>query len=366
MSVYFEAKRLFYNQTGLGNYCRWLLRGLKQHDPAETWHLLTPDNGPSPYLKEFTDASYRIHQYANPLGLARTFMLGRNLGRGDILHGLSAELPFHSIRPNYRQIVTVHDVIFMSRKHDYAMADRMIYTAKLRHAVHTADRIVCVSQYTADDLKKYLRVDEQKIRVIYQNCDPVFYQAQVHCTDETLPLSLPKSYWLCVSSFGPRKNLNSVVEAYRTMSREDRQPVVMVGSGRLMQPFIEAVRRHELDPWFIFLHNLDTPTLAWLYRHSLGLIYPSLMEGFGIPAVEAMASDVPVIAHRGSVLQEIAGAAGIYANCLQPEELAGAIVNIQNNPQWRSGFQIQAKEELKKFDNSTLIHEYHQLYHDTK
>lgn len=150
------------------------------------------------------------------------------------------------------------------------------------------------------------------------------------------------------------------------MSREDRLPVVMVGSGRLLQAFSDDVNRYGLNQWFTFLRNIDTPTLAWLYRHSLGLIYPSLMEGFGIPAVEAMASGVPVIAHRGSVLQEIAGAAGIYADCLQPEELAGAIVNIQNNPQWRSGFQIQAKEELKKFDNSTLIHEYHQLYLDTK
>lgn len=366
MSVYFEAKRLFYNQTGLGNYCRWLLRGLQHEYPGDIWHLLVPKNGPSPYLGEFLSPSYRMHQYANPLGLVRVFALGKNLGQGDILHGLSAELPFHSVRPNYRQIVTVHDVIFMSRKRDYTLADRMIYTAKLRHAVKTADRIVCVSQYTADELIKYLRVDAQKIRVIYQNCDPVFYQEQVQCTDQTLPSKLPQSYWLCVSSFGPRKNLNSMVEAYRSMSREDRQPVVMVGNGRLLKPFREAIQRDKLDPWFTFLHNLDTPTLAWLYRHSLGLIYPSLMEGFGIPAVEAMASGVPVIAHRGSVLQEIAGAAGIYANCLQPEELAGAIVNIQNNPQWRSGFQIQAKEELKKFDNTQLIRAYYQLYLDTK
>lgn len=205
MSVYFEAKRLFYNQTGLGNYCRWLLRGLKQEYPGEKWHLLSPEQGNSPYFEEFSDPSYRIHQYANPLGLTRVFALGRQLKHGDILHGLSAELPFHYVKPHYRQIVTVHDVIFMSRKSDYALADRMIYTAKLRHAVHTADRIVCVSQYTADELKKYLRVEDKKIRVIYQNCDPVFYQDQVQCTDETLPSSLPKSYWLCVSSFGPRK-----------------------------------------------------------------------------------------------------------------------------------------------------------------
>jgi len=364
LNIYYEAKRIYNNRTGLGNYSRWLVSNYRNCYPEDKLILLRPKGNGKKSEVPFSDANYQIQSYSNFLGYQRSFNLYKLVAEHSVFHGLSNELPILNTSKSILKIVSIHDVIFKVRPNDYAMVDRMIYDFKIKKAVKNAHHIVAISQKTKQDLMVYYGCDPVHISVIYQNCDLLFYE---RCTIEfrsaiQLKYGLPDDYWISVGSFNARKNQLNLVLAMNQIPEHQRTPILFVGEGNTKNKIIKYIQEYKLEKWFQFAKVESNLELAALYQGALGLIYPSLYEGFGIPAIEALASGIPVIGHKGSAVEEAGGLAGLFIDMVDAEELAYTLIQLPSDSNRLVQLKTNAKIQLAKFENKHLMGLQHDVY----
>ena len=177
MKVGFDAKRLFHNFTGLGNYSRSLLSNLSQY-ANEDWelHLYAPKLSSHARVQEFLQEPY--HQHSGKGWLWRSKGISKDLQKDDIdiYHGLSHEIPIGVGEKGIKSVVSMHDLIFLHHPHLYPFIDRNIYNWKFKYAAKHADKILAISESTKADLIRFYQTPEKKIEVLYQACDEQFYQ----------------------------------------------------------------------------------------------------------------------------------------------------------------------------------------------
>jgi glycosyltransferase involved in cell wall biosynthesis len=180
MRIGFDAKRAFFNRSGLGNYSRDTIHSLFQHFPGNDFFLYTPStknalswkyDNPNLYI---CTSSKRIGKIGQAYW--RSFLLNKRLQSDgiDLYHGLSNELPYHLEKTGIKSVVTIHDLIFMHHPEWYKPVDRLIYRKKFNHSSRIADRVVTVSRQTQHDLVNFFGIEKRKIEVIYQGCNNAF------------------------------------------------------------------------------------------------------------------------------------------------------------------------------------------------
>lgn len=369
MKIGFDAKRLFNNFTGLGNYSRFVADALADHFPDHDYLLYTPRLRDHPETRSYqNDSRFTIRQ---PVGWGvrfpswwRTYAVGQVAARDgvQIFHGLSNELPLTK-PPGLRTVVTVHDLIFKRFPGYYNPIDVQVYSWKLKKACTTADAIVAVSQQTASDLREFLNVPEEKIRVIYQGCHPNFKRTATNEEKElvTKKYNLPTSFVLFVGTLEERKNAVQLVKALSVM--REKLPLVLVGRET---PYVkkvkETIRELRLENRVQLLHRVSFPELPVLYQLASVFAYPSVFEGFGIPIVEAIVSGVPVLTSHGSCFDEAGGPATRYANPSQPVELASNLDEILSNTQLRQEMIARSKDYVRRFEPGAIANQLMEQY----
>ena len=338
MKLGFDAKRIFYNHTGLGNYSRGIVENLHQFHKNCDIHLFTPSLKSDSFQEKYT-----IHTASvKPSWYWRTFKMTKDLENQniEIYHGLTHELPKGIHKSSVKSVLTVHDLIFKIHPKQYKFIDRKIYDWKLKYACKAADVIVAISEHTKRDIIKYYNIPAEKIEVIYQTCDQRFkIQASQQAKEQVqINHQLPKQFLLSVGSIIERKNLLTLVQAMKTVDI----PLVVVGSGKAYKRKIETyIEENQLENKVIFLKNVSNEDLSILYQLAEIFIYPSLYEGFGIPVIEAIFSKTPVITTTLSALPEAGGAFSNYVNGKNPAELSQMINTLLSN-------KIEARKNLQK------------------
>jgi glycosyltransferase involved in cell wall biosynthesis len=337
MRIGFDAKRAYFNRSGLGNYSRDTIRSLHHNFPGEDYFLYTPT------LKNtvaFINNNTNIHPCtpAYTLGKVggaywRSFRLGHRMKRDriDIFHGLSNELPYDLNRKSLKSVVTIHDLIFMRHPEWYKPIDRAIYLKKFRFSSEIADCVVTVSRQTKKDLVGYFGTDENKIEVIYQGCNEAF---KTLLTKEQKVIvkkkwSLPEEYILYVGTVEERKNLLSIIKALH--QKKLSIPLVVIGRHtRYISQVQSYIEKYSLKH-ILFLKEVPVTDLPGIYQMASVFIYPSLFEGFGIPILEALFSKVPVITSSGGCFNEVGGESATYIDPLNTDELGDTLVKLLND-----------------------------------
>ena len=373
MRIGFDAKRLYGNFTGLGNYSRSLLKNIRTQYPEHDYHLYTPRVKQSPETDcFFHSADY--HTYQSKAWLKswwRSFAITQQLQQDHIqlYHGLSHELPFRLRQAGIRSVVTIHDLIFKVYPRTYAAIDRKIYDFKFKDSCLRADRIVAISHSTKRDIIRFYGIESGKIEVVYQSCDPLYYQSD-DVQAETIPLidAIPKEYLLFVGSIQERKNLPLLIDAYRYLPSDTQIPLVVVGKGSKYQP--EMKKRIQASGIEHLVFWMDTVTdnhhLRRLYQNAMALVYPSLYEGFGLPVVEALLSKTPVITSNVSSLLEAGGPHAVYVDPHQPEELAQAIQTVLGDTALRKEMKAQGYTyAVANFSPAVVTEQMMHLYENT-
>jgi len=367
MKIGFDAKRAFSNVAGLGNFSRNSIIALTKQFPENQYYLFNPGNRKPLFMApqsavelkpenfwwklfSFMWRSLHVSQIAKKLNL-------------DIYHGLSHELPIGIEKANLKLIVTIHDLIFLRYPDFYRKIDREIYDKKFRHACKIAHRIHSISDQTKQDLIHYYGIPEEKITVIYQSINPVFFQKADHDFKFSLRKKhqLPKRFLLSVGTVEPRKNLLSLLEGM-TLSKV-YVPLVVVGkSTEYMQKvhkFIEAdLNRLQV----YFLPRIADDELAALYQMAEVLIYPSFFEGFGLPVAEAQASGCPVITSNISSLPEAGGDAAFYIDPGKPAEIGEALKAVLEDSALRKSMIAKGKANAHRFTHYSYAVQMEQLY----
>lgn len=336
MRIAFDAKRLYNNFTGLGNYSRTMIDILSENFPNNEYLLYTPKIK----VNDITEA-YLTKEHCRTVlphgmfkgGIWRTFAQAADLRTDgvELFHGLSHEIPIGLKGKNIPSVVTIHDVAFKTFTGMYHWHDRRIYDLKFRYSCNNADHIIAISECTKKDIIRFYGIAEEKVSVIYQPVQSLFYSpldsnSAREIADSAIS-NLPKDFMLYVGSINSRKNLLSVVKAIETMPEQERIPLVIVGNGREYKTEVKKyISSHQLDKYFIWASNIrDNKQLQALYTSARLFVYPSFYEGFGLPVVEAMLCGCPVLTSNVSSLPEAGGPLSLQVNPNDIEDIANAM-----------------------------------------
>ena len=377
MRIGFDAKRVFANYTGLGNYGRFVINVLSTYYPQHEYWLYSPKatrhpetesllerenvkvGMPSPFLRRMRLGSWW-----------RSVSLGRVAGsnQNQLLHGLSNELPMGSTK-GLKKIVTIHDLLFIRYPQLYNLVDVAIYKKKFSWACRKADRVIAVSQQTATDLIDFLGVPAGKIDVVYQGCHQSFRQEyDSYVLDRvSTKYKLPSDFMLNVGTIEERKNALLIVKAMASLKKETTvMPLVIVGKPTAYkEEIVKYARRHKLLDQIYFLHDVSFEDLPKIYQLSKLFVYPSIFEGFGIPILEALNSKVPVISSKGSCFSEAGGPNSIYVNPTNAEELADAIMRVINNATMATKMVIDGVGHSMAFEEEKIAQNLMAVYEKT-
>ncbi|QJD94926.1 glycosyltransferase family 4 protein [Mucilaginibacter robiniae] len=371
MRIGYDAKRAFLNNTGLGNYSRWLIGVMTRYYPENQYSLYTPEvkDNRHAYLLNHLPHTNTVAPGSKLLSSWwRTKGIVNNMKQDGVklYHGLSHELPLGIAQSGIKSVLTVHDLIFMRFPQYFGWVNRMIYRAKLQYACKTADSIIAISQKTKDDLIELLQVPASKISVIYQSCDPVFAQAHPPAQKASIQqkYQLPEQFILTVGTIEERKNLMLLVKALSCLKA--KATLVVVGKPTDYLNEVKAfIQQHQLTSQVIFLHQVSFDELPALYQLAQAFIYPSRYEGFGIPILEALNSGTPVIAAKGSCLEEAGGPHSLYVDPDDEQELATTISQVLHNEELRNRMITQGLTYARQFNDEALAEQYMQLYKNT-
>ncbi|MDR3047285.1 MAG: glycosyltransferase family 4 protein [Bacteroidales bacterium] len=364
MKIGFDAKRAFFNGSGLGNYSRNLLSSLFLLHPENEYLLFSAST-----TKTLFEAGlpYQIP----PAGLdALCPSLWRYKGLGktashyrpDIFHGLSNELPLDIKKSKSKNMVSIHDAIFMRYPQWYKWHDRLIYEQKTAFACQNADTIIATSYQTKEDILRFFKVKEEKIEVVYQICNPIFANHKDAKKRAIIAAkwNLPATYFLMAGNIEERKNIGNVIKSFKKISSD--VALVIVGRNNhyatLLKDFAVQEHLHNI----FFYHDISNEELPYFYQGAKALIFASYFEGFGIPIVEALFSKIPIIASNSSCFEEIAGEAALFINPDHVDEISDAIKLLLNSAPLCQTLTENGILQSQKFEMQTIVNNLMNVY----
>lgn len=359
MKIGYEAKRVFHNKTGLGNYSRDLIRILSTYYPDNDYFLYNPKEK-SKLL--FTTNNTNVFEKLPSTTFYKKF---KNLWRQkgivndlvadeiELFHGLSGEIPMGLKKKNIKSVVTIHDLIFMRYPNLYGFFDRKMHYLKFKKAAFNSDIIIAISEQTKKDIVTFLGVEPDKIKVIYQGCQDVFKK---HYTDEEInaikaKFELPDVFVLNVGTLEERKNALIIVEAIKDL---DTKLVLIGKSTSYTEKIHHYIKEHQLEHKVQFLSGLTSTELAIVYQLATVFVYPSIFEGFGIPIIEALFSKTPVITTNSGVFPEAGGPNSIYIDPTDSAELKNQLELLLDDKKLRDTISEKGFDYVQRFNDDKI------------
>ncbi len=315
LTVAMDARYLAGEAKGIGRYLHTLLAGMSALPDPPAFVLISDrelDVAYPPLACETVVAP------ARPVYVWEQFALPRALSRvgADLFHAPGNALP---LRPPSPTVLTLHDAMMFERRfHTFAANRYYVYQSwVLRRAAKRCAAIVTISRTSARDIERRLGPEAgSRLVVVEAAVDPIFFELRSaqELEDFRERRELPRRYFLHLGAAFPRKNTRLVVEAYRRLPPEAAVPDLVIGGvARDDEATIHAwVREAGLAERVKVQGYLPPEEHALLVAAAELLIYPSAYEGFGLPALEAMAVGVPVLTTRRGALPETCGEAAAY------------------------------------------------------
>ncbi len=226
-------------------------------------------------------------------------------------------------------VVTVHDVIPWSCPGSSTLADTLIYRHWLPRVLPRVDAVITVSEASKADIVRCLQVAPDKIHVIHQGVGPAYRPAPAQAVERIRArYRLPDPYILFVGSADKRKNLAGLLRAVAALKETGRSEwLAVAGPAKRDYPeLLPLLQELNLEEEVVFLGFVVEADLPALYSGAALFVFPSLYEGFGLPALEAMACGTPVICSNSSSLPEVVGDAAVTVD---PRDIGGLARSMQ-------------------------------------
>ncbi len=261
----------------------------------------------------------------------------------------------------FRKFITIHDLRSLHID-DFLPQD----IDGLKRAVKLADGVICISEFTKNDVVEHLGADEKKVFVVYNGVDRINRaqdEAEIVAFRERLGLDRPFFFSL---GMVPRKNVRRSIEAFAKSGLSDDFYLVFAGAhGGFLDEYKALAQGLGLGKAVVFVDYIDENDLRFLYSSAIVFVFPSLFEGFGLPVLEAQMCGCPVMCSNVSALPEVVGDSALLVNPYSVDEIASAMRRLAedenlrrqlserglNNAQ-RFSWQTCAKNLLNIFSNS--------------
>jgi glycosyltransferase involved in cell wall biosynthesis len=310
---------------GVGRY----VRALMHHLPSDDVEVAAFATGPRPsYLREpirWTDLGWP----RGPLRYEAWHRLRWPPIRvpGDVLHAPSLAVPPHGDRP---LVVTVHDVAFRRFPNATTPRGRAFHERGLELARRDADLVVAPSHFTRGELIAE-GFDAERIQVIPHGFDPPVARSDDDVDNLVRAVGVEPGYLLAVGTVEPRKNLTRLAAAFEQV-RAGRPDLRLVLVGPPGWGEVKGLDR----PGVVRLGSVPWPALDALYRRCEVCCLVSLYEGFGLPAIEALARRAPLVASNNSSIAEAVGDAALQVDPEDVDGIASAIARLLDDPALRA------------------------------
>ncbi|CUU50754.1 Glycosyltransferase [Clostridium beijerinckii] len=292
--------------------------------------------------------------------------------QSDIYHFFNFIVP---PRIEGKVITTIHDMTYELYPETMDKKNLKRIKSDIHYSVNRADKIITVSESSKNDIMKFLSVDEAKIEIVYNGVEYDKFNKS-YSEDEKSKIrvkyTLPKNYILYMGTLEPRKNIESIIEAFslfkkeNTVSNQNTKLVIAGKKGWLFENIFNLVNKLSLKDDVIFTDYIDENDKSIIYNMASLFVFPSLYEGFGIPVLEAMASSVPVITSNVSSLPEVAGDAAILVEPKDIKSIAKYMSKVLADKKLRNNLIREGHEQAKKFtwesSAKKLVNIYRDLY----
>lgn len=261
-------------------------------------------------------------------------------------------------RKNLKTVITVHDLAFKIFPDQFTGNDLRRLNFYADYAIKNCDKIIAVSQSTKRDvLKFYPKIREDKIKVIYHGFDSNIFGKKYNkeeIKEANTRYKIPDTrYLLYVGAIQPRKNLILLVEAFERLKENKNNSdfrLVLVGKPAWMsEEILESINKSAFKKDIILAGQAGFKDLGKIYQGASAFVFPSRYEGFGIPILEAFASEVPVICAKNSSLPEVAGEAALYFEDNNSQDLSNQIEKILDNEELKKDLAKKGLYQLQKF-----------------
>jgi glycosyltransferase involved in cell wall biosynthesis len=357
MRIGFDARLVYYQQAGIGQYILHLMRGLagllkpKPQFESELYHELwafrsrksRPLDLPAwvHQVKLWTPSHHRFES----VGL-RAELIGRRL---DLLHSPDFIPPFGG---HFLSIITIHDLNFIHYP-QFLTDESARYYGQIDRAVQRADHILTDSNWTRDDVINHLEVSADRVTTVHLAPGPVYRPItdRQEVRRAVARYGLPSEFLIFVGTLEPRKNVPTLLKAFRQLrDRGYDIHLAMVGrKGWLYEEIFSSVTELKLSQSVHFLENVTDEDLARLYNAAHCLTLPSHYEGFGLPPLEAMACGTPVVVSNRSSLPEVVGDAGLLIDPDRTEELTEALMRVLDDDELRKSMRQRGLARSAEF-----------------
>lgn len=342
--IVIDAREL---RTTTGRYVERLLHYLQQIDNEHRYTvLLKPKDmaGWEPINPNFTKVAcpHKEFTFAEQIGLLKQITNMRPdlvffpMVQQPVLYRGTVVTTIQDLTATRFRNPTKNPIIFTIKQ--------LVYKWVNKRVMHKSKLLISPTKFVRDDASAFSGVPKSKFTVTYEAADPLPRPAK------PLPYLKNKKFIMYVGRPQPHKNLWRLIEAFRILqpTHPDLR-LVLAGKKDAMYELIEQRIKKEGIEGIIFTDFVPDESLRWLYEHCQAYIFPSLSEGFGLPALEAMLHGAPVASSNATCLPEVYGKAAHYFNPLDPKDIARAIDDILSKPALRKKLIEAGKKQAAKY-----------------
>jgi glycosyltransferase involved in cell wall biosynthesis len=323
------------SRVGVGQYAFNLLKNLYLIDKKNKYIIYVKNPPLSDLPKENPNWHYKIF---GPQKLwtkfALPFILLTQTEKLDLFYSPSHYSPLFASCPT---IPTIHDLGYLQFQSQFTKKDLYQLINWTKQSIKKAAHIVTVSNFSKTELEKIYNINPQKITIAYNGVDEPLKIDDKRQKEILKFYNLQsKLYYLYLGTLKPNKNIPFLIKSfakYLKITKSKNKLVIAGKKGWLFDEIFSTVKEEGIESNIVFTDFLDDIQKTTLYQNALALIMPSTYEGFGIPVIEAMKLNTPVISSNISPLKEVIEDNGFYFDPTNQKELIDQLIKFENtNP----------------------------------
>ncbi|MFA6422332.1 MAG: glycosyltransferase family 1 protein, partial [Candidatus Buchananbacteria bacterium] len=359
MKIGIDARLYGTKHAGIGRYTEQVIKNLEKIDSQNQYFVFLQKDGFDSYQPQAPNfkkvlADFEVYGFGEQLGYP-SLLKKYNL---DFVHFTHFNVPLFF---KGKFVVTIHDLIISHYPSTRATTlNPILYFIKLffyrlviRATAKKARKIIAVSEFTKTDIVRLLKVNPDKIEVIYEGVDFAIKEAN-NCDDVLAKYGINNEFLLYVGSAYPHKNLESLVSAFKeVLKSKPEMQLVLVGRINYFYERLRVFINYNCDPAvkkkIILTGYADDEDLSCLYKKATVYVFPSLIEGFGLPPLEAQNYNLPVASSNATCLPEILNDSAVYFEPTDINKMATTIISLLNNTQLQEELKAKGTNNLRRF-----------------
>jgi glycosyltransferase involved in cell wall biosynthesis len=257
-----------------------------------------------------------------------------------------------------KSIVVVHDFAYLEiggRTIQEKFKTGALYLAHWL-SLHKATKIVAVSHAAKESTIQYFGVDQKKIQVIYNGF--------IASESASEAIDVPNHFFLFAGVLKERKNVHGIIRAFAEFQKNHKDFFLVIAGkceGTYAEAAVALAKKLGIAEQVKFVGYVTDAQLAYLYTKAVALVFPSFIEGFGMPILEAMDKGLPVITSNTGALAEVAGDAALLVNPHNPDTIAAAMMRIASDPQLKAALIERGNERARQFSWEKTAQQFHRV-----